>query len=92
METDTKEHMADDVDFSVRVVRGDDETVPHVGVMVSFTGFGRGYLEATTDSDGVAYFNAEPGEGKVFVDGDYIETYYFDDGDQVTVNIDSDDE
>jgi len=47
----------------------DGKPVKGKKVFVSFDGLLRGWLEEYTDSSGDAHFEAEPGSGKVMVDG-----------------------
>ena len=75
--------------FCVRVVDDENEPVPNVEVMLSFTSLGRGVTDTIrTDDDGRAEFDGfRDGEAKVFVDGSFIETHDFSDGDELTVSI-----
>lgn len=38
-------------------------------VMINFSALLRGHLTEYTDSNGEAHFNADPGDGEVYVDG-----------------------
>lgn len=44
-----------------------------IGVTLSFSGIGRvGHFEGRTDSKGQAVFRQDPGEGKIYVDGQTV--------------------
>lgn len=76
--------------FSVRVVEfldGDEVPVRYKTVMLSLTSILRGWLESDTDGDGVAEFDADEGEAGVYFGGSKIDTFYFSDGDQYTINV-----
>lgn len=77
------------VSLRVRLLRG-GQAVSGKEVMISFVGdypADRGWIEESTDCDGVAEFDAEPGTAKVIIDGTSYGEYYLDDGGEVTIDL-----
>jgi uncharacterized protein YfaS (alpha-2-macroglobulin family) len=75
--------------FDVHVVNSECEGVEGAHVRLSFTNILRGMtVEERTDSDGHAEFSDyENGEVKVFVNGSNYGTYYYSEGDGITITI-----
>lgn len=75
--------------FSVRVVNNEQKPVSGVRVVLKFTSIFRGITaEDYTDSDGYAYFDGyEEGEVNVLISGSNYDTYYYRDGDSITITI-----
>ena len=75
--------------FDVHVVNSEGEGVEDAHVRLSFTNILRGMTaEERTDSDGHAEFSDyENGEVKVFVNGSNYGTYYYSEGDGITIAI-----
>ena len=81
-----KEHT---MTFDVHVVNSEGERVYGARVRLSFTNILRGMTaEERTDSDGHAEFSDyEDGEVQVFVNGRNYGTYYYSEGDGITITI-----
>ncbi len=72
--------------FEVRVVNDDDEGIEGVGVGLEFTSLVRGMVHEETDSEGIAYFDGyDEGEINIYIDGHSYGTFYYEDGEQVTI-------
>lgn len=75
--------------FSVRVVDDEQEAIGGAHVVLGFTGPLRGMTaEDYTNSDGYAYFDGyEESEVEVFIGGSSHGTYYYRDGDSITITL-----
>lgn len=75
--------------FSVRVLSSDQEPWPNVPVALGFHGVTRGVTDDEfTDDDGVATFDGfRDGDATVYVRGEDCESYYFEDGTEITVTV-----
>ena len=74
--------------FDVHVVDYSGRPVKGARVSISFTSVLRGMADRATDSDGHATFDGyEDGEIRVFVRGSNCGTYYYRDGDGITVAV-----
>lgn len=73
--------------FSVRVVDDDQKPISGARVVLGFTSVLRGMTtEDYTDSDGYAYFDGyDEGDMEVFVRGSSYGTYYYGNGDSITI-------
>jgi hypothetical protein len=76
--------------FCIEVVRSGGAPVTGVRVRFEFTSVIRGMSGVEyTDSAGQAWFDEDYDDGsiRVFVSGDDVGEYYYEDGDSVTVSI-----
>jgi len=75
--------------FSVRVLDEEQEPISGARVVLGFKSITRGMTaEEYTDSDGYAYFDEyDEGEVEVFVRGASYGTYYYRDGDSITITV-----